>query len=57
MEKIFWLDGYTGQGGTGGIFYRSFDFNKFVDEVEEKEGKVVGLKYEGNNVELILEVV
>ena len=53
---IFWLDGFKGKA-KGGLFFRSFDLNKFIQEVEESDnnGKVVGLKFEGNNIELIVE--
>jgi len=53
---VFWLDGFEGNA-RGGFFLRSFDLNKFIKKVEESEngGKVVGLKFEGNNVELIVE--
>ena len=54
-EKEFWVDGFTGQA-RGGVFYRSFEFNKFIEKVEEQHGKVVGLKFSGHNVELITEV-
>ena len=53
---IFWLDGFEGKA-KGGIFFRSFDLNKFIQKVEKSDnnGKVVGLKFEGNNIELIVE--
>jgi len=59
-EKIFWKDGFDGEA-KGGIF--SFltleierNLNKFVKEVEEAEkgGEVVGIKFEDNNLELIV---
>jgi hypothetical protein len=53
---VFWLDGFEGNA-KGGFFLRSFDLNNFIKKVEESEngGKLVGLKFEGNNVELIVE--
>ena len=37
----------------GGIMFRSFDLNKFIKLVEEKD-EVVGIKFDGNNLELIV---
>ena len=53
-KKIFWKDKFNGVG-RGGIHFRSFDLNKFIKEIELNEdfGEVVGLSFEGNNVELI----
>jgi hypothetical protein len=54
-EKIFWKDGFDGEA-KGGLHFRSFDLNKFIKEVEasEKGGEVVGIKFEDNNLELIV---
>jgi hypothetical protein len=41
-DRIFWKDGF------------SFDLNKFIEKIEIEEGKeVVGIQFEGNNIELI----
>jgi hypothetical protein len=50
--EIFWKDGFNG-GAIGGVYFRSFDLNKFIKKLEEKD-EVVGIKFEGNNVELII---
>jgi len=50
--KIFWLDGFEGKA-QGGIHYRTFDMAKFMNTVENKMGEVVGLRFEGNNCEML----
>jgi hypothetical protein len=54
-EKIFWKDGFDGEA-KGGMHVRSFDLNKFIKKVEASEtgGEVVGIKFEDNNLELII---
>ena len=52
-EKVFWKDGYEGRV-RGGIFYRSFDFNKFLGAVELDGKEVVGLNFIGNDVEILV---
>ena len=51
----FVLDGWDGEA-VGGFYYRSFDFNKFMKLLEEKKGKVVALDFDGNEVNLFVEV-
>lgn len=52
-DRIFWKDGFKGEA-EGGIHFRSFDLNKFIEKIEIEEGKeVVGIQFEGNNIELI----
>ena len=59
-KKIFWSDKahiYHHKDGIkfrGGIYFRSFDLNKFMKLVEKEEGEVVGLEFEGNNVNIII---
>tara|TARA_B110000503_G_scaffold134333_1_gene213158 strand:+ start:4539 stop:4715 length:177 start_codon:yes stop_codon:yes gene_type:complete len=53
-EKIFWKDEFDGDEAQGGIFFRSFDLNQFIKKVEEDGTEVVGIKFEGNNLELII---
>jgi len=54
-EPVFWKDGFSGEA-EGGMHFRSFDLNKFIKKVEsaEENGEVVGIKFEGNNLELII---
>jgi hypothetical protein len=56
-KKVFWKDGFDGEA-KGGLMFRSFDLNKFIKVVESSDtgGEVVGLKFEGNNLELIVKV-
>lgn len=52
-DRIFWKDGFNGEA-EGGVYFRVFDLNKFIEKVEIEEGKeVVGIQFEGNNLELI----
>ena len=59
-KKIFWSDKahiYHHKGGVkfkDGIYFRSFDLNKFMKLVEKEEGEVVGLEFEDNNVNIII---
>ena len=53
-DKVFWKDGFEGNA-EGGLFFRSFDLNKFIKKVEVDNGQeVVGIKFEDNNLELIV---
>lgn len=51
-EQVFWKDGFEGEA-KGGLMFRSFDLNTFIKKVEESD-EVVGIKFEGNNLELII---
>ena len=58
-KKIFWLDeafykGPIGKKFKGGYYFRAFDLIKFMKLVEKEEGEVVGLCFEGNNVDVII---
>tara|TARA_R100001530_G_scaffold60523_1_gene43735 strand:+ start:174 stop:374 length:201 start_codon:yes stop_codon:yes gene_type:complete len=54
-EKIFWKEGLKDSDEVrGGIYFRSFDLNKFMKLVEKEEGEVVGLEFEDNNVNIII---
>lgn len=50
-KQVFWKDGFEGKA-KGGLMFRSFDLNKFIRKIEEKN-EVVGIKFEDNNLELI----
>ena len=50
--EIFWLDKFEGEA-KGGLWFRAFDVNKFIQKVQNLNKKVVGIKFEGNNLELI----
>ena len=52
-KKIFWVDNFNGKA-RGGIYFRAFDLVKFMKLVEKEEGEVVGLEFNGNNVNVII---
>tara|TARA_R110000822_G_C15127938_1_gene474762 strand:- start:391 stop:564 length:174 start_codon:yes stop_codon:yes gene_type:complete len=52
-KEIFWKEGFEGKC-MGGIMFRSFDLNKFIKKMEEEGTEVIGIKFEGNNLELIV---
>jgi hypothetical protein len=52
-EKVFWKDEFDGEA-KGGLMVRSFDLNQFIKKVEKDGTEVVGIKFEGNNLELII---
>lgn len=53
-DKIFWSDDFQGTA-KGGYYFRAFDLVKFMKGIEEKEKtQVVGLSFEGNNVNVII---
>ena len=52
-NEIFWKEGFEGKC-LGGLMFRSFDLNKFIKKVEEEGTEVIGIKFEGNNLELIV---
>ena len=55
MEKnnTFWKDDVNGRV-RGGYYFRAFELVKFIKQVEKTEGEVVGLEFDGNNVNLII---
>jgi hypothetical protein len=55
-EKIFWKEDFVGNEAKGGIFTRAVDLRKFMELVEQSEtgGEVVGLRFDDNNLELII---
>ena len=52
-NKIFWVDNFNGKA-NGGYYFRAFDLVKFMKLVEKEEGEVVGLEFDGNNVNVII---
>jgi len=49
-NNIFWKEGFEGKAKAGLIF-RTFDLNKFMENVECNDSEIVALKFEGNNCE------
>lgn len=58
QEQVFWKDDYTDGPLQGGIFVRAVELKQFLELVEANEngngGEVVGLRFEGNNLEIIV---
>ena len=52
-QRIFWKEGFEGKA-TGGYYFRVFDLVEFINKLENKEGEVIGLEFEGNNVQAII---
>ena len=53
MKKIFWKDGFEGET-KGGYYFRAFDLVKFFKRLEDNDKEVVGLEFDGNNVNVII---
>ena len=53
-KKIFWLDKFKEGTAQGGYYFRAFDLIKFMKLVEKEEGEVVGLEFDGNNVNVMI---
>jgi hypothetical protein len=54
--QVFWKEDFTDGEAKGGFFIRAFDLKKFLEKVEAAEygGEVVGLRFEDNNLEIIV---
>ena len=52
-DIVFSKSDFDGKA-EGGIFFRSFELNKFLESVEANDEEVVGLRFEGNNVEILV---
>tara|TARA_Y100001938_G_C7854717_1_gene312557 strand:+ start:148 stop:339 length:192 start_codon:yes stop_codon:yes gene_type:complete len=52
-DIVFSKSDFDGKA-EGGIFFRSFELNKFLERVEANDEEVVGLRFEGNNVEILV---
>tara|TARA_Y100000593_G_scaffold79274_1_gene147499 strand:- start:842 stop:1027 length:186 start_codon:yes stop_codon:yes gene_type:complete len=54
-KKIFWWDkAPQDEPLVGGYYFRAFDLIKFMKQIQEEEGEVVGLEFDGNNVNVII---
>ena len=55
-KRFYWLDKWKG-AGKGGLYWRGFEFVKFINEAEEKLNcKIVGIKIDDSyNIEFIRE--
>jgi len=56
--QIFWKDNFTDGEAQGGIFTRAVELKQFLELIEANEngngGEVVGLRFEDNNLEIII---
>ncbi len=55
-NKIFWADDFDGVSAKGGFFVRAVELKKFLELVEAAEhgGEVVALRFDGNNLEVLV---
>ena len=54
-KKIFWSDKTSpNEKYSGGYYFRAFDLVEFMKLVEKEEGEVMGLEFDGNNVNIIV---
>ena len=52
-NRMFWVDGFEGKV-QGGYYFRAFDLVKFMKKLEKEVDEVVGLEFDGNNVNVIV---
>ena len=52
-NRMFWVDGFEGKV-QGGYYFRAFDLVKFMKKVQVEVNEVVGLEFDGNNVNVIV---
>ena len=52
-NRFFWKDGYEGPV-QGGYYFRAFDLVKFMKKLEDNDLEVVGLEFDGNNVNVLV---
>jgi hypothetical protein len=57
-DKVFWREDFNNGDAKGGFYFRAVDLVKFFNLVENSEdgGEVVGLRFDKNNVEIIVKV-
>ena len=53
-KTIFWKDKFEGKA-SGGYYFRAFDLVKFFKRLKANDKEVVGLEFDGNNVDVIVE--
>lgn len=52
-DAVFSKADFEGKA-TGGLWFRSFDLNKFLEGLEADDKEVVGIRFEGNNLEVLI---
>tara|TARA_R110002020_G_scaffold461795_1_gene680918 strand:- start:34 stop:228 length:195 start_codon:yes stop_codon:yes gene_type:complete len=53
MSKTFWKDGFEGEA-KGGYYFRAAELVKFFKRLKANDKEVVGLEFDGNNVNVIV---
>lgn len=55
-EQVFWKENFTDGEAKGGFYVRAVELKKFLESVEAAEygGEVVGLRFDENNLEVIV---
>ena len=52
-NKTFWIDGFKGHVEDG-YYFRAFELVKFFEKLAKEKKEVVGLAFDGNNVNVII---
>ena len=52
-NKTFWLDGFEG-AIEDGYYFRTFELVKFFERLTKENKEIVGLAFDGNNVNVII---
>ena len=53
-NKTFWKDEFDGKA-VGGYYFRALELVKFFKKLADNGKEVVGLEFEGNNINVIVE--
>jgi len=57
-DKVFWREDFKDGNAKGGYYFRAVDLTKFFNllELSANGSEVVGLRFDDNNVEIIVKV-
>lgn len=53
QDTVFAKSDFDGKA-KGGIYFRSFDLSQFLKKIEANDEEVVGLRFEGNELEVLV---
>ena len=53
-KKTFWLDEFKDGKARGVYYFRAFDLVQFLKKLENNDLEVVGLEFDGNNVNVLV---
>ena len=53
QDTVFAKSDFDGKA-KGGIYFRSFDLAQFLKKIEANDEEVVGLRFEGNELEVLV---